>query len=103
MSGRRSWAQGSQIPSLGCPDLLDGAFQPATVDDQLDAAATRFLAHPAKGAGPDGISTLFSWFASDFEGSHGGAAPFIEAYRVGGTEGVRLDAYLDYDWSLNAL
>ncbi len=94
---------GINCASVGCPDITAGAWQPETLDADLDAAAARFLAHPGKGAGPDGISTLFSWFAGDFEASHGGAAAFIDQHRAGGTSGVTLDSYLPYDWALNDL
>ena len=94
---------GMNCASVGCPDITAGAWQPATLDSDLDAAATRFLAHPGKGAGPDGISTLFSWFAGDFEASHGGARAFVEAYREGGSSGVNYDTYLPYSWELNDL
>lgn len=94
---------GLNCASLSCPDLLDGAFQPSRLSEQLDEAAARFLAHPEKGAGPAGISTLFRWFDGDFEASHGGAASFIETHRIGGLDGVDLSATLPYDWSLNRL
>lgn len=94
---------GINCASIGCPDILNGAFQPALLDEQLDAAATRFLAHPGKGAGPDGISVLFNWFAGDFAGSHGGTEGFISAFRDGGLSGVNTGTYLPYDWGLNRI
>lgn len=86
--------------SYGCPDIGDFAWRGATIDADLTAAAARFLQHPGKGAGPDGISSLFSWFRGDFEGSHGSAQGFIEAYRED-TGDVNYDAFLDYSWQLN--
>lgn len=86
--------------SYGCPDLGDFAWRGSTLDADLDAAAARFVEHPGKGAGPDGISQLFSWFSGDFQGSHGGAQGFIEAYRAD-TSDVDYDASLPYSWDLN--
>ncbi len=93
---------GLNCASVGCPDLLDGAYQAATLQATLDAQATRFVDHPGKGAGPDGISQLFGWFRADFEGSHGGVRAFVRQYRGGGDEGVDYDTSLPYDWALNA-
>ena len=93
---------GLNCASYGCPDIGMGAWRAATLDEDLDAAARRFVAHPLKGAGPDGISSLFSWFGADFAGSHGGAQAFVEQYREG-TSDVNFDAYLPYSWELNAL
>lgn len=86
--------------SHSCPDLPAGAWQAATLDDDLDAAATRFLDHPGKGAGSDGISALFTWYAADFAAA-GGAEGFIATHRTAGTSGVDLRRELPYDWSLN--
>lgn len=87
--------------SLGCPDLLT-AFRGPTLEVQLAEASARFLANPRKGAGPDGVSMLFTWFAPDFAvGSYDGPASFIARWRAGGTEGVDLGGDLDYSWQLN--
>ena len=91
--------------SVSCPDLgaaTPRAFRAATLDTQLTALARRFVDQPGKGAGPAGISSLFSWYAADFD-RVGGAEAFIEAHRSGGLDGVRTDRLLDYDWQLNAL
>jgi hypothetical protein len=94
---------GINCASVGCPDLGAGAWQAATLDADLDAAAVRFVDHPGKGAGPGGVSQLFRWFVADFEGSHGGVQAFVSRYRTGGDGDVDYDATLDYDWSLNDL
>lgn len=92
---------GINCASVGCPDLGARAWQAATLDADLDAAARRFANHPGKGAGPAGISPLFRWFEDDFVGSHGSVQAFIERYRTGGDAGVDLAATLPYDWALN--
>ena len=94
---------GINCASVGCPDLGGRAWQAATLESDLDIAAKRFVDHPGKGAGPDGVSRLFRWFAQDFEGSHGGIQAFVSRYRTGGDAGVDYDATLDYDWNLNDL
>jgi len=91
---------GLNCASASCPDVPPGAFQGARVDEQLDALAVTFLANEEKGAGPAGLSTLFSWFAGDFEASHGSVAEFVRQYRD--DSDVDYATFLPYDWSLNA-
>mgnify|MGYP002632916296 CR=1 FL=1 len=105
-----TWPEGTVDPRLhialncaseGCPNLPAGAWQAATLDADLDLAATQFVDHPGKGAGPDGISALFTWYADDFAAS-GGPEGFIQRHRTGGTGGVTLGTTLPYSWALNA-
>lgn len=89
--------------SLSCPDLgasQPRAFRAATLEAQLTDLTRRFLHSPLKGAGPNGISSLFSWYQADFE-AVGGSSAFIEAHREGGLSGVDTSRLLPYDWSLN--
>ncbi len=87
-----------------CPNLLDKApyvYMPDTLDAQMSTATTAWLASKAKGAGPNGISSLFEWYTKDYVASHGSVNKFIEAYRSGGLKGVDTSRYLTYDWTLN--
>jgi hypothetical protein len=98
--------------SLSCPDLRPEPFAAARLGAQLDEQAAAFLGNPTKGLvpGADGrtarVSSIFKWFAGDFESS-GGVAAFIRA-KAASDVAARIrtltDAglsYLDYDWSLN--
>ena len=98
--------------SLSCPDLRPEPFVAARLGAQLDGQTAAFLGNPAKGLAPgaDGrsarVSSIFKWFAGDFESS-GGVAAFIRA-KAASDVAVRIRAltdaglsYLDYDWSLN--
>jgi hypothetical protein len=90
--------------SLGCPNLRavsPFAFKPATLEDQLDEVTMEFCLNEEKGVGADGISRIFDWYGEDFDAEFGGVASFIENHRDGGLDGVDLDSWLDYDWSLN--
>lgn len=92
---------GLNCMSRSCPDLPGGAWRAATLWTDLDAAAVRFVDHPGKGAGPDGVSTLFNWYVDDFTGSFGSVEAFVQAYRSTGDSDVDYGTYLTYDWSLN--
>jgi hypothetical protein len=90
--------------SRSCPNLLGDdphIFRAETLDEQLDRASRAFAQNAVKGAGGDGISQLFDWYAKDFEAVYGNAAGFIAMHREGGLTGVNLDRYITYDWSLN--
>ena len=90
--------------ALSCPNLLDEApsvYHAAVLDKQLQAVTVKWLDSATKGAGPDGISRLFEWYAVDFVASHGSVEAFIKAFRTGGLTGVKTSAYLTYDWTLN--
>ncbi len=92
--------------ALGCPNLNDSApfvYQATQLDAQLEQATARWLSNAEKGAGPDGISMIFTWFVDDFNQDAGSVEAFIAAHREGGIDGVSLDDRLDYDWSLNSL
>ncbi|MDG1481522.1 MAG: DUF547 domain-containing protein [Myxococcota bacterium] len=92
---------GLNCASRSCPDLIAGAFRAETLDADLDALAAAFVNNPTKGAGPNGVSTLFSWYGADFEADYGSGEAFIAAHRDGGTDGVNMDSSLFYDWRLN--
>jgi hypothetical protein len=93
--------------SIGCPDLRREAFVGARLNDQLDAAARDYVAHPrgVRIAG-DGmrLSSIYRWFASDF-----GSAAQLRAHLIRYAPGekaaqiraaTRITGY-DYDWALN--
>ena len=91
--------------ALGCPNLYATGpyvYQTERLEEQLELATTSWLANAEKGAGPDGISMLFTWFEQDFVEDAGSVEAFIEAHREGGTSGVDLTDRLEYDWTLNA-
>lgn len=98
--------------SLSCPDLRTEPYEAARLHAQLDDQAAGFLGNPTKGLrpGPDGktarVSSIFKWFAADFEPA-GGVAAFIRT-KASPEVGARIPrltdaglSYLDYDWSLN--
>ena len=95
--------------SIGCPNLMPRAWQSATLEADLDAAARNFINHPrAFQRLPDGsvqISSIYRWFIEDFGGNDAGivahalkyaAPPLAELLRS--TSKLGSD---QYDWSLN--
>lgn len=95
----------------GCPPLRAEAYVASRLDEQLDDQVRLFLATPEKNrvAAKERtvyLSSVFKWFAGDFEKKSGSVLKFIEPYLpetdrralAGGGLKIR---YTDYDWSLN--
>jgi len=107
--------------SLSCPDLQAEAYEPATLDEQLDRVTRGFLADTRKGLkfGTEPglffgenhrlyLSALFDWFGEDFARDGSTKLDFVLRYApqpaVDFIRAHRDDLsvkYLDYDWSLN--
>ena len=99
--------------SVSCPDLSREPYVAAQIDAELDGAFARFVANREKGfalerdAGALRLSSIFKWFASDFE-KQGGAIAMISRY-LGEDDRSWLEQhvasanreYLAYDWRVN--
>ncbi|WP_158639207.1 DUF547 domain-containing protein [Elioraea rosea] len=95
--------------ALGCPNLRPAPWRTASLERDLDEAASAFVNH-RRGVTvrPDGglrVSSIYVWFAEDFGGRDAvpahlrrHAAPPLAA-RLGPDARIAEDAY---DWSLNA-
>lgn len=93
--------------SVGCPDLQPAAFTAANTERLLEQAAHDYINH-ARGisvrAGVVTASSIYNWFASDFD-RVGGVLAHVRRYaeptlrsQLDGIETI--DVYV-YDWSLN--
>ena len=96
--------------SIGCPNLLNEAWEGDTLDADLDRAATDYINH-SRGVtvNEDGtltVSRIYKWFAEDF----GGKAGLVDHFKPFAQselkdvleENPKVDGY-EYDWSLNGL
>lgn len=82
-----------------CPKLLNAAYQPETLQNQLKAQSEYFLSNETKNAilaDEPKLSRIFEWYASDF----GDINVFIQKYIPSATLSNDYQ-YLEYDWSLN--
>jgi len=111
--------------SIGCPDLMEGAYTADRLDTQLDDASVSFVNNPDKGVriSPDGktvwVSKIFKWFGEDFYQSYNsenfskrkrrdnGSLGFIVTYMQDEEAKTIIQGndfklkHLYYDWSLN--
>ncbi len=97
--------------SIGCPRLLDEAYVPAKIDEQLTVNAQAFFADPTKfrfdaNRNSVSLSPILEWFGEDFGDSSAEQlqriAPYVPAAaRSFVSRGTVSIEYLDYDWGLN--
>ena len=105
--------------SASCPPLSTRVYLPGTLDEQLDAAARKFINDNRQvrldvGGNRIELSKIFDWYASDFTeslSSKPGGKRTVMDYIRGYLDDERRQAlakipnakvnYQDYDWSLN--
>lgn len=97
--------------SRGCPRLLNEAYTPTELEEQLQSNTVAFFADPTK-CGVDSaknelhLSPILKWYSADFGTSTSAVLQRIanwlpaDAQAVAKSNDVRV-VYLDYDWSLN--
>ncbi len=99
---------GVNCASIGCPDLATTAYNAEQIDQQLDDAAARYLAHPRGLRIENGklhLSTLFEWYSSDFGESLSEVLTTLGKHTPDNIR-TQLAEYAGepeyaYDWSLN--
>lgn len=97
--------------SRGCPRLLNEAYTPSRLDEQLDRNARHFFAQAQnfvvdRDQNLVQLSAILKWFAEDFGDSRSEVLARISewapesAVELLNDPGARV-RYLDYDWNLN--
>lgn len=89
--------------SVSCPILWNQAYEAPKLDEQLDAAARRFINDPERnriGEGKAEISRIFKWFKGDFTQNEDLPA-FINRYSAIPLNSSTEIEYMEYDWTLN--
>ncbi|MBW2223053.1 MAG: DUF547 domain-containing protein [Deltaproteobacteria bacterium] len=108
--------------SKSCPALMPYAFEPARLDDQLDAVAREFCSNPTHVRVDDDaeeiqLSAIFEWYQTDFQeharrlGRPATIVDFILAFAVpevaADVDRARTSdfdvVFRPYDWALNGL
>lgn len=90
--------------SKSCPMLLNEAYEPERLDEQLNAQCVSFLndtkrnklmEHQAE------LSMIFKWYADDFSKNGNSLMSFLNKYSTVKIKPDTQLTYLEYDWSLN--
>ncbi|MEL6108759.1 MAG: DUF547 domain-containing protein [Planctomycetota bacterium] len=98
--------------SIGCPRLLNEAYTPARLDEQLDINAKDFFSRQQNfrfdaGQNQFQLSAILNWFGQDFGASRGDQLRRIaawlpsEAAKNAAASGNVSVAFLAYNWDLN--
>ncbi len=98
--------------SIGCPRLLNRAYQPHALDEQLTVNSRSFFSDPGKfrydaRAGRIDVSPIMKWFGDDFGATTAERLATIAPYLPDAAvqdlarSGSARVTYLDYDWNLN--
>lgn len=90
--------------SRSCPILLNKAYDPKTLEEQLEAQAKRFINDSSRNVlDKDEIqlSAIFKWFKKDFTQNRT-LKDFINKYSEVDISSNAKVTYLDYDWNLNS-
>lgn len=89
--------------SRSCPALINEAYDPAMLDQQLDNQAKVFLKDTFRNkvsATTPQLSQLFDWYKMDFT-KKGSLVDFLNKYSSVKIKANAKITYLDYDWGLN--
>lgn len=92
----------------GCPPLINKAYMPEYIDEQLDNQTKISINNPNfirinEKTKTIEVSEIFDWYKDDFLDNNGRIIDFINKYRK-----VKIDvnykvSYYKYDWSLNSV
>ncbi len=88
--------------SVSCPNLLNAAYTPEKLDNQLSASTKTFLLDKSKNRimeNPMQLSKLFEWYKGDFEG--GNVIKFINNQLNESIDESTPIEFLEYNWALN--
>lgn len=87
--------------SASCPKLLNEAYTPEKLEEQLEEATRGFMNSDNNSIGQENLelSRIFKWFKGDFE--NGKLIQFIESYTDVEIDPKAKIKYKEYDWSLN--
>lgn len=94
---------GINCASFSCPPLLNEAFTAASVDDQLDKLARKFINDTSRNTITTErvvVSKIFSWFAKDFK-TDGSLIDYLNTYATTPISPSAKVRYKAYDWTLN--
>lgn len=89
--------------SKSCPTLLNEAFDPVNLDQQLDNQARVFLKDSFRNKISENnpqLSKLFDWYKMDFTKNES-FTNFLNKYSTVKINANAKITYLDYDWGLN--
>ena len=96
--------------AVGCPKLPSQSFIPSKLEEQLAERTRLFLSEKDKNYIDENqktvyLSSIFDWFAQDFNKTHGSVLGFVKEY-LPAEEAKKINSdyslkFTEYDWNLN--
>lgn len=90
--------------SVSCPKLMNEAYTAASINEQLDNAATVFINSKENIISENSaqLSSIFDWYKKDFKSTKfKNSIDFINQYSTTKINPKATITYLEYDWGLN--
>jgi len=90
---------------LGCPPIINGAYNPSTLEKQLQEQTIKAINNPSfiqVQKNKVKISQIFEWYKGDFI-KNGSLVAYINTYRKEKLPANAKVSYYPYDWTLNDL
>lgn len=90
--------------SYSCPNLINDAYLPETLDKQLETVTKTFINDKTKNtitANEIKISEIFNWFGSDFKIKKASIIDFLNKYSTIKIDKKAKTTFADYNWALN--
>ena len=90
--------------SISCPKLMNKAYTPTAINEQLDEAASEFINSDKNMISPTSVklSHIFKWYEKDYKTpSVNSVIEYINQYSDTKINKNATIEYLDYDWNLN--
>ncbi len=89
---------------IGCPPIIDRAYLPASLEDQLETQTTKAINDPEfirLGKKRLDISQIFEWYEEDFTRDGKSVLGFINTYRRKKIPADIKIGFYPYNWNLN--
>jgi hypothetical protein len=90
--------------SKSCPVLLNEAYAPEKLDQQLTLQTKAFLSDPVRNkisVDKAQLSMIFNWYGGDFSKNGSSVRSFVNTYSAVKIKPEAKISYLEYNWSLN--
>ena len=92
----------------GCPKLLNKAYRPERLDEQIDEQVKTILNDPEflivnKDQSEISLSEIFKWYKDDFTENDSDVLDFINRYRIEKLSKESAVSFYAYDWSINTM
>ncbi len=90
--------------SFSCPNLINDAFLPQTLDKQMETATKAFINDKTKNSISEKeikISEIFNWYGGDFKTKKTTLIDYLNKYSVIKIDNKAKIKFADYNWGLN--